>query len=98
RAALRDTLEGNARTALDRYIAAGDQIESRWLVMRVLGISTSALLVYRQLPESFDGWAALIAAVIALLAYGVPTEIARALLVHNADRSAPVLLRLLRPF
>jgi len=98
RAALRDTLEGTARAALDRYIAAGDQIESRWLVMRVLGISTSALLVYRQLPDSFDGWAALIAAVIALLAYGVPTEIARALLVHNADRSAPVLLRLLRPF
>jgi len=98
RAALRDTVDGKARAALDRYIAAGDQIESRWLVMRVVGISTSALLVYRQLPNRFDGWAALIAAVIALLAYGIPTEIGRALLVHNADRSAPALLRLLRPF
>jgi CBS domain containing-hemolysin-like protein len=98
RAALRDTLDGKARAALDRYIAAGDTIESRWLVMRVIGISTSALLVYRQLPGRFDGWAALIAAVIAILAYGIPTEIGRALLVHNADRSAPVLLRLLRPF
>jgi CBS domain containing-hemolysin-like protein len=98
RAALRDTLEGKPRAAIERYIAAGAQIESRWLVLRVLGISTSALLVYRQLPESFGGWGALIAALLALIAYGVPTEVGRVFFVRTADFWAPLLLRLLRPF
>jgi magnesium and cobalt exporter, CNNM family len=98
RAALRDSLEGRKRRALDRYIEQGPAIESRWLVLRVLGIALSALLVGRELPASLDGWLPVVAALFALVAYGVPAEIARALVARAPERAAPLLLRLLRPF
>jgi putative hemolysin len=98
RTALRDSLEGSARHAVERYLERGDQIESRWLALRVLGIVTSALLVSRILPESFGGWALLLAGLLALLAYGIPTEVLRVFVNRAADRAAPFLLRTLRPF
>lgn len=97
RAALRDALEGGARRALDRYIERGSAIESRWLVIRTLGVSVSALLIGQQLPAQVGPWLPIVAALIALVAYGIPSEIARALAGRNPERSAPFLLQLLYP-
>src|SRR3954466_2631594 len=79
RAALRDTLEGGSQRALDRYLESGPVIEARWLVIRTIGIAVSALLVGRQLPEWFGNWLPVLAAMNALFAYALPTEIARGL-------------------
>jgi putative hemolysin len=97
KAALRETLDGRDRVALDRYMARGPEVESRWLVLRVLGIASSALLIGRQLPLGLDGWLPVIAALCALAAYGVPVEILKALVLRSPERSAVLLLRYLRP-
>ncbi|HEY6562357.1 MAG TPA: CNNM domain-containing protein, partial [Polyangiaceae bacterium] len=97
RAALRDATEGSARAALDRYIADGNTIESRWLVLRVFGIATSALIFGRELPQGLGGWIPVISALFALAVYGVPTEILRVLVTRNPELSAPLLLRVLQP-
>jgi CBS domain containing-hemolysin-like protein len=97
RAALRDAMEGATRAALDRYIAGGTAIESRWLVLRVFGIAFSAVLFGRELPASWGAWVPLLSALFALAAYGVPTEILRVLVQRNPELSAPFLLRVLQP-
>lgn len=97
RAALRDAMEGAGRAAMDRYLADGHAIETRWLVVRVFGIATSALFFSRQLPPRLDGWIPLVAAVFALLAYGVPTEILRVIVGRAPEKAAPLLLRALQP-
>jgi CBS domain containing-hemolysin-like protein len=98
RAALREALEGSRREALDRYVEHGPEIESRWLVLRVLGIAISAILIGRQLPESLDGWLPVLAALCALVAYGLPVEIIKAVALRNPERSSLVLLQYLRLF
>lgn len=98
KAALRETLAGRDRDALDRYAAHGQDVESRWLTLRVLGIAISALLIGRQLPEGLDGWLPVVAALCALTAYGVPVEVLKVLALRNPERSAVLLLRYLRPF
>jgi putative hemolysin len=97
RAALRDTLEGGSQRALDRYLESGPVIEARWLVIRTLGIAISALLVGRSLPAWLGNWVPVIAAMIALFAYALPSEIARGLVARSADTTAPLLLQVLRP-
>ena len=97
RTALRDTLEGGAQRALDRYLESGPVIEARWLVIRTIGIAVSALLVGRLLPEWLGGWLPVVAATIALFAYALPSEIARGLVARSADTAAPLLLQVLRP-
>lgn len=96
RLAVRDALTGGARRALERYQEHGDTLEARWLVIRALGISLTALLVARHLPP-FNGWMPAVAALGALVIYGIPTEIARVLATRNPERVAPVLLRLVAP-
>ncbi len=98
KAALRDSLQGRSRQALARYLERGEAIESRWLVLRVLGIAVSALLIGQLLPHSMGGWLPELAALLALLAYGVPAEIGRVMAARTAERSAPLLLRVLWPF
>ena len=98
RAALRESLDGGARAALDRYLSSGPAIETRWLVLRVLGIATSVLLLGRQLPSSLGAWAPVLAVVGALVAYGIPTEIFRTVVLRSAERAAPALLRVVQPF
>jgi len=71
-------------------------MEARWLVIRALGISLTALLIGRYLPP-LGAWTPAAAALGALVVYGVPTEIARVLATRNPERSAPVLLRLVAP-
>jgi putative hemolysin len=96
RSALRESATGGARQALDRYENNSNAMEARWLVIRALGISLTALLIGQHLPP-FNGWMPAVAALGALLVYGVPTEIARVLATRNPDRFAPLLLRLVTP-
>lgn len=95
RAALTETLDGGSKHALQRYIDGESAIESRWLVLRALGIGTTALLFARQLPDNALGTVG--AALLALVSYAVPSQIARVLVERTADRAAPFLLRALRP-
>ena len=97
RTALRDTLEGGRRAALDRYLQRGVTIESRWLVIRALGIGFSALLLSRQLPAHWGSWLTPAAALLAVFVYAVPSEVLRAIAGRNPERAAPVLLQVLRP-
>lgn len=97
RAALRDTLEGGSQRALDRYLESGPVIEARWLVIRTTGLAVSALLVGRQLPEWLGNWLPVVAAMIVLFAYALPSEIARGLVARSAETTAPLLLQALRP-
>jgi putative hemolysin len=97
RTALRDTLEGGSQRALDRYLESGPVIEARWLVIRTLGIAVSSLLVGRQLPGWLGNWLPVVAAMITLFAYALPSEIARGLVARSADTTAPLLLQVLRP-
>jgi putative hemolysin len=95
--ALREGLKGPERAALDRYLAHGLVIESRWLVLRVIGIATSAGLIVRELGSSISGWAPLFASLAAVLAYGIPAEIARGVVLRAPERAAILALRYLRP-
>jgi putative hemolysin len=87
---------GGARDALERYETQGGAMEARWVVIRALGISLTALLIARYLPP-FGGWRLGVAAFGALVVYGIPTEIGRVLATRNPERYAPLLLRLVAP-
>jgi putative hemolysin len=93
---VREGLTGGARQALDRYEEQGRAMEARWLVIRALGISLTALIIGQHLPP-LDGWMPAVAALGALVVYGIPTEIGRVLATRNPERSAPLLLRLVAP-
>jgi putative hemolysin len=97
RAALRDSLSGGAQRALDRYIAAGSTIEARWLVIRSFGVTLSGVLLATELPRSLGAWLPVVAAGLAVVAYAVPAEIMKALAARSPERSAPLLLQVLRP-
>ena len=96
RSALREGLDGGDRLALERYEENAGAKEARWLVIRALGISLTALIIGQHLPP-LDGWMPIVAALGALLVYGIPTEIARVLAIRNPERSAPLLLRIVAP-
>ncbi len=100
RAALRDILSGPPRRALERYLAAEATIETRWLLLRVVGVAVTAALVTGSCLASAVSWPAAVSLGVAAsaLAYAIPSEIAREVLVSRAEQAAPTLLRLLRPF
>ena len=98
KAALADALGGSARAALERYVAEGNAIETRWTLLRVFCIASSALL----LRDALDGLVAgtlalLVAATLALVTYGAASQIGTALAERNPETSATLLLRWLRP-
>ncbi|MFZ5894003.1 MAG: hemolysin family protein [Myxococcota bacterium] len=97
RAALRDSLEGSGRSALDRYIEHGPAIEARWLVLRALGVALTALLLDERLPQTWGAWSALVAGSLAVVAYALPSEILRNLAARDPERAAPFLLKVLHP-
>jgi CBS domain containing-hemolysin-like protein len=97
RAALRDTLEGGRRAAMDRYLDNGVAIESRWLLMRSFGVALTALLLAVRLPLESSTVRVLVAGIISVLAYALPSEIARSLASNDPERVAPLLLTILRP-
>ena len=94
--ALAEKLGGAGGAALLRYRAHGSAIRSRWLVCRVLGIAATAILAARWVPLEGPKLT-LGATLLALALYGVPAEIFRGLAERTAERSAPLLLRILRP-
>ena len=98
KAALRETLEGKARQALDRYIEQGPAIESRWLVLRVVGIAASSALLIREVGGPLGAWSPLVAALASVLAYGVPVEILKGVVLRAPERFAPIMLRVALPF
>jgi putative hemolysin len=97
RRALRDALEGRRHLALQRYVQSTSLIEACWLVFRVLGLSASALLIFHVLPAQLSPWDTPLAMAFALVAYGIPAEIARSIVTRNPERAGPVLLALFRP-
>jgi CBS domain containing-hemolysin-like protein len=96
RLALKEGASGSARRALERYESQGGSMEARWLVIRALGISLTALLIGQQLPM-FGAWMPVVAALGALVVYAIPSEIGRRLASTNPDRVAPLLLRIVAP-
>jgi putative hemolysin len=97
RLALRDSLEGSARRALDRYIDRGPTIEARWLVVRAVGIALTAVLVARHLPPFLGLWLPVLAALSAVLGYALPAEAVKAAASRAPERAAPLLLQILQP-
>lgn len=94
RVALRDTMTGSHRAALDRYVRAPSRIEARWLMLRVAGISATAGLLSTTLSVQ-GSWA--IALVVAMALYSIPSELGRQFVATRAEGAAPALLRWLRP-
>jgi putative hemolysin len=97
RAALRDSLEGAPRAALDRYIEFRPVIEARWLVVRAIGVALTAVLIADALPAWLAGWAPPLAAFIAVGSYAVPAEMLKAAATQAPERWATWSLRILRP-
>jgi CBS domain containing-hemolysin-like protein len=98
KAALRETLEGASRAALERYIEDGRRVESRWLVLRVVGIATSAALLIQQVGHVLGAWSPLAAALAAVLGYGLPAEVLKGVALRAPERATVIALRLFRPF
>jgi putative hemolysin len=97
RAALRDSLQGPPRAALDRYIERRGVIEARWLVVRAIGVALTAVLLAHQLPRWIGLWGPFAAALGAVVIYSVPAEMLKAAATQAPERWAPWFLRLLRP-
>lgn len=94
--ALQERFQGSRRRAIERYVEKDSTIEARWLVLRVLCVSLSALLFHSALP--LEGWRLVIAsALLTALAYALPSEIARAHVSRAPEKSILFLLRVLRP-
>jgi putative hemolysin len=95
--ALRDVSPPGSARALDRYLEHGPAIDTRWMLLRVVGIAWSTLLWFSVLKADGSQIAMPAALCGALLAFGIPAEVARALFSHSAEQMAPLLLRVLRP-
>lgn len=93
RVALLDSLGDGPRAALERYLEHSEAIETRWLVLRVLGVSGSAVALYPVAPNPAWLWTI----VIVLCAYAVPSQLMSAFSRRFAERAAPSLLGSLRP-
>jgi len=96
--ALRDASSPNVARALNRYLDFGPIIETRWMVLRVLGIASSALMWFQVLSSRCSSSTAALCSVGGtVVAFGIPAEAVRALASRSAETSAPLFLRLLRP-
>lgn len=96
--ALRNTMTGPAQVALDRYLASPTTVESRWLVLRVLGLAACAILLDRGIPLGAGTWRHAAALVGVLAAYGTPTYLGMVVARRIAEFALPYTLRVLRPF
>lgn len=98
KAALAETLGGKAGEALGRYVRQGHAIETRWTLLRVFCIATSALLFRNPFAiVTSPSLAILLAATAALVTYGATSQLSTALAERSPETSATLLLRLLRP-
>jgi CBS domain containing-hemolysin-like protein len=96
--ALRNTLSGPSQLAVDRYLASPNTVESRWLVLRVLGLAACAILLDRGIPVAAGTWRHITALVGVLAAYGTPSYLGMVLARRVAEFALPYVLRFLRPF
>lgn len=94
--ALRDTLTGRARAALEHYLDSQERIEARWLVGRVAGVTATAASLAYLLANQFP-WSWLIAWGGAIAAYAIPSELGRQLARSRADKLLPTFLQVIRP-
>lgn len=93
RFALLDALAEKPRAELERYLAHTGAIETRWLILRVLGVAGSSVAVYPIAP----GPQALTTLLIVLGVYAVPSQLLTALSTHLTEPALPSLLGFLRP-
>lgn len=90
-AAIRDTLQGSAAAAVDRFFAAQDKIQTRWVVLRVGGVAATAALLGHQLSTiHVYGW--ILAWIISVASYAVPSEALRQYTRPRAEQLFPTLL------
>jgi CBS domain containing-hemolysin-like protein len=78
---------------MQRYLVNGARVETDWLVLRGLGVSSAAVLCARTAPT----WHPIVVTALVLVAYGVTSEVLCAVARRRAELLAPVLLVLLRP-
>jgi putative hemolysin len=97
RRALSEVLPAASARALRRYAKMGPTIEARWMVARVSGLVTSALLFHDSLRLPEEPLRILVAALAAVWSFSFPAEIAKALVARSAERAAPAMIRLLWP-
>lgn len=98
RVALSGTLSGSSKAAVDRYSRNAASVESRWLILRVLGVASSAVLIHLALPPSTGASRLALAVVGVILTYAVPAEVGIALSTRRAEQVMPYLLHAVRPF
>ncbi len=96
--AIADSAPTGSANALRRYVHDGATIESRWMIARVAGIATSALLLHRELAQQQLPFELPWAVLGAILAFAIPSELLKAVAVRSSEHVAPWLIRLLRPF
>lgn len=94
KAALTEALPAPAAAALQRYLDKSTAIETRWFILRVVGISASAALFSEVVPEPRPLWT--VACV--LVAFGLPAQLATFFVRRNATTAAPLFVRWLHPF
>src|SRR4029079_11623756 len=92
------TLSGASRAALDRYLGSPTTVESRWLVLRVLGLAACPILLDRSFSTTDGGARHLIALFGVLVAYGTPAYLGMVLAKRFGEVALPLTLRVLRPF
>ncbi len=95
---LSEVLPRGPARALSRYLEQGSVIEARWMVMRILGITLSALALRDALPDQLGAWRWVFASLTTLVAFGIPAQMARAVATRTAETTAPLLIRWLWPF
>jgi putative hemolysin len=93
RVALLDSLAERPRAALERYLAHGQAIETRWLVLRVLGVAGSAVALYPVAPAPAGLWTV----AIVLCVYALPSQLMSAFSRRVAEQTVPSMLGLLQP-
>jgi putative hemolysin len=93
RLALPDSLGERPRAALDRYLSHTETIETRWLVLRVLGLSGSAVALYPLVPDPAPLWTI----GMVLCAYALPSHLLSAFSRRVSERAIPSVLSYLRP-
>jgi putative hemolysin len=93
RVALLDALGEGPRASLERYLEQSEVIETRWLVLRVLGVAGSAAALYPLAPVPAPLWTI----GIVLCVYALPSQLLSALSRRFPERAVPSLLGVLRP-
>jgi putative hemolysin len=96
--ALRNALKGSNQAALDRYLDSPNTVESRWLVLRVLGLAACAIVIDRAIPQGIGNGRHLLALLGVLMAYGTPSYVGMVLARRMGEFTLPYVLQLLRPF